>query len=553
VIGAEPIAAAGLRASLALRGGPALARLRRIVLDPAAAQRRALADVLRRCGDTDYGRALGYARLTSLDDFRAAVPIVDYEAIRPWIDRQIETGRCAIAPERPLMYALSSGTTGQPKRIPVTREVVRRMRRAQAAMALAQQRSSGMFAGRLMVMAGSMREETLSDGSPAGAVTGLIYATMPMWVRGRYIIPPEVFEVTDHERRYALIARMALQHADLSAWSTANPSSFLRLLEHIRTHAETLTRELASGGCAALDGLPARLDGPIRRVLFAEPARAAALATAAAADEITPARLWPALRGVMTWTGGGCAPAATALQRLLPAGARLLEAGYVASEGRVTAAVDPESRLGLPLADDVFMEFVPVAAWDRGERETLLLHELQPDSEYQILLTTPAGLARYAINDVVRTARTFDGGVGFAFARKGRGVTSLTGEKLTEEQVNLAVEAVTRERELTAPFHLVLADPQANGYRALLTCAAPADPADLARGLDAAWRRLNLEYESKRSSGRLNPPRVELLRREAAADYRAACVAKGQREAQFKVLTLHHAYDCDFDFARYAL
>ena len=55
---------------------------------------------------------------------------------------------------------------------------------------------------------------------------------------------------------------------------------------------------------------------------------------------------------------------------MLPPGARMIDAGYVASELRGTVVVDAERDLALPLLEDVFFEFVPVEAWDRGVRAT---------------------------------------------------------------------------------------------------------------------------------------------------------------------------------------
>ena len=70
----------------------------------------------------------------------------------------------------------------------------------------------------------------------------------------------------------------------------------------------------------------------------------------------------------------------------------------------------------------------------------------------------------------------------------------------------------------------------------------------LAAALDAELQALNIEYASKRSSGRLKPLEVRLLGPGAGAGYRRWCVSRGQRDAQFKVLTLQYARECAFDF-----
>ena len=269
---------------------------------------------------------------------------------------------------------------------------------------------------------------------------------------------------------------------------------------------------------------------------------------------LTIADLWPGLRAVVTWTQGSCALAASAVASSLPPGARVIEAGYIASEVRSTVIVDPDRGLGLPLLDDVFFEFVPVEAWDRGDRNTLLLDEIEPGRDYHIVVTTAAGLLRYHMNDVVRATTRIGATPTLAFLRKGRGVTSITGEKLAEDQVNAAVRQLAADLGVNVPFYLLIADDVSASYVAHLRIeGAPADAASVASRLDAHLARLNLEYESKRKSGRLKSLAANLLSPDAAAAYYRHLVARGQREAQLKVLTLQRRQDCDFDFSAYAL
>ena len=51
--------------------------------------------------------------------------------------------------------------------------------------------------------------------------------------------------------------------------------------------------------------------------------------------------------------------------------------------------------------------------------------------------------------------------------RKGRGVTNITGEKLTEDQVNLAVAEAARHG-IRVPFYVFVAERRAPGYRAYI-------------------------------------------------------------------------------------
>lgn len=71
---------------------------------------------------------------------------------------------------------------------------------------------------------------------------------------------------------------------------------------------------------------------------------------------------------------------------------------------------------------------------------TLTCAELDEGENYYIVLTTPGGLYRYDINDVVRVSGFCNQTPLIEFIRKGRDVTNITGEKLHVNQVIQAME-----------------------------------------------------------------------------------------------------------------
>ncbi|MBX9774459.1 MAG: GH3 auxin-responsive promoter family protein [Xanthobacteraceae bacterium] len=516
---------------------------------PQEAQQRALRAILRSLRETELGRSFGYADIGNADEFRRAVPIHDYEAMRPHIDLQIATGRPVVTPERPPMYARTSGTTGKPKLIPVTHGTVRSLRRAQRAVAYVQHRSFGAFRGRVLALAGAVREETLPDGTPTGATTGLIYQSTSPLIRAKYVLPAQVFEIEDYELRYAVMARIAAQYGDISMIATANPSTILRLLHEIGNGLPRIADEVLHGGSSLAAKLPPDQAATVA-VLQATPERAQHLKGLIPRGEtLTIGDVWPGLRSVMTWLGGGCAVAAAAVRQKLPPDAHMIDAGYVASEVHGTVVVDAERNLAVPLLHSVFFEFVPVDDWNAGERDTLLLHELGEGRDYHVIVTTLGGLVRYHMNDVLRVTGKVGATATLAFVRKGRGVTNITGEKLAEDQVNLAMAGLLTEAGLRTPFYVLVADAAAAGYSAYIETGQANRGAfeTLAGPLDQALRKLNIEYDSKRGSGRLKPLRLVTLADGAERAYRRHCVGKGQREAQFKVLTLQNADEFDFD------
>ena len=65
--------------------------------------------------------------IRTADDFRRSHPVASYDDHHPYIERVLHGDETALfAPgTRVLMFAMSSGTTGQPKRLPITAELFR--------------------------------------------------------------------------------------------------------------------------------------------------------------------------------------------------------------------------------------------------------------------------------------------------------------------------------------------------------------------------------------------------------------------------------------------
>jgi hypothetical protein len=512
-------------------------RLVRAAENPGRVQERTLREILDACRNTEFGKANKFSSLQSADAFRSAVPIHDYESLRPLIERQIATGTPSLAPTRPLLYARTSGTTGLPKLIPVTERVVDDLKRAQRAMAYAQHDSANAFAGRILAIGGPVCEDILSDGSIAGSISGLIYKTMPRFVRAKYVLPAEVFAITD-----------------ISTIATANPSTILRLLDQIHQDLPTIAREISEGTCTLLERLPPALASALKSKIATTPRTRAMELLASPRTPPTLGELWPDLRAIVTWLGGGCAVSAETVNRLIPAATKMIDFGYVASEMRGTIVVDVDRKLALPLLEDVFFEFVPLASWNEGSRKTILVQALEEGRDYHVIVTTFGGLVRYQMNDVVRAGPSIANTPTFDFVRKGRGVTSLTGEKLSEDQVIAAMTSIGRRIPSPPSFYVFLAEADRGGYRAFIEFSGLIDDCKIIQtALDEELRTLNIEYASKRASGRLKSLTVVPLARGTSNAYRKHCVQKGQRESQLKVLTLQNADECDFDFQAHIL
>ncbi len=132
------------------------------------------------------------------------------------------------------------------------------------------------------------------------------------------------------------------------------------------------------------------------------------------------------------------------------------------------------------------------------------------------------------------------------FVQKGRGVTSLTGEKLYEAQ---AIEGVVQRRVAVRLRLELLRDGRRRagvGVPALRRAGRwrPIPTRRRSRRqVDRRLGELNIEYHGKRASGRLGPLDVVWLKPGAGEAYKMACVRAGQREGQFKPVVLQYRKD----------
>jgi hypothetical protein len=166
-----------------------------------------------------------------------------------------------------------------------------------------------------------------------------------------------------------------------------------------------------------------------------------------------------------------------------------------------------------------YFEFIPEAEGDSPQPTVLSAHELTEGGRYYILLTTAYGLYRYNIHDVVRVAGFFNRTPLLEFLSKGSLFANITGEKLSEYHVTQAMAQVLPEANLTLSTYSLAPvwpedDDEQPGYGLFVEqgdLPGLAAGEELARRLDEALCRTNIEYESKRTSGRLAAVRLEVM------------------------------------------
>lgn len=518
---------------------------------PLAAQENVLLAILRNNSGTQYGSIHNFNSISSYQQFVQQVPIVTYETLRPYIETQRRSGSPALTASAPVMYATTSGTTGEPKYVPIIRAELQQQKRHTALLTYSQYTFNPLaFSGKVWVMAASAVEGRFDNGVPWGSASGFLYASISPAIANKYLIPPEVFAIADNGLKYDLILRLALGEKNISYFSAANPTTLLRLCALANQQGHALAEDVEQGRFNRASELSSEVMRSIRSKLTANTDRAAELRSLfSAKKEATFGELWPSLRLVSTWTGGNCAVAVRSAKALLSDATQIVELGYLSSEFCGTLTVDCNITAGLPSLTDYFYEFIEPEKWDAGSREFRLVHQLENGQDYYVVITTPSGLYRYFINDIVRAEGAFYNTSLIRFVQKGKGVTNITGEKLYESQITEALSNAEAHFDFHADFHLVLADVEQQIYRLYLEADTLNEVAEkIAAYIDNLLSELNTEYSAKRESGRLNPLEVILLKQGAGEKYRAHCIQSGQKDGQFKMVTLQYAHQCRFSF-----
>ena len=534
-------------------GRRAAARFEEATRDPVVAQQRKLLEIMSRNRNTDYGRRYGFAEVRSLDDYRSSVPAVGYDDIREDVERMTRGERDVLIAEDPLMFAQTSGTTGRAKFIPVSPTCQGRDQADQMRTWLyhAKRAHPGMFKGRVVSLVSPAVEGRTPAGIPYGSTSGMIYRDMHPLVRRTYAVPYEVFEIKEYEAKYYAVMRLGLA-TDVTFLATANPSSVLQMVEAADARSDGLIRDLRDGTLSRDLDLPPEIRGAIEAHLAPDPARAQRLEESRRrrAGKLLPADYWPNLALIACWKGGTVGGYVERFTDWFDPDHRgmvpVRDWGYLSSEARGSIPLSDDGGGGVLTVSANVFEFVPTddveeqpddrAAWRfRG------VDEIETGGEYYVFLTTTGGLYRYDINDVVEVVDTYNRTPVIVFRRKGRGMTSITGEKLSVNQVIDAVANAGKTAGVSVDHFRVEPDPDNSHYVFKIEVqggVAEDRGAALLRSIDEALSELNLEYKAKRASARLKPPVLQVMRAGWYERHKKRLAAEGKRLFQAKTVIL---------------
>ena len=90
--------------------------------NPVQTQQNVFKDIIRHAKNTQFGIDHHFDSINTFQDFSKKVPIRDYEALKPYVDRMVQGEQNVLWKGKPLYFAKTSGTTSGAKYIPLTKE-----------------------------------------------------------------------------------------------------------------------------------------------------------------------------------------------------------------------------------------------------------------------------------------------------------------------------------------------------------------------------------------------------------------------------------------------
>ena len=495
--------------------------------EPEATQAHLLRTILTENSETEFGRRLGFSGIETPDDYRNAVPLHTYEDLAPWIARAVAGEADILFPGVPTYVAKTSGTSGSPKHV-VFPDGIRREYAAHIGPYLWQleEEIPGAFE-QAAILTGRRLEGESPAGIPVCSASGA-FRSLFNTHRAFQSVPEDVFEETDSELRYLLMAIHLLHRQDLVSIIALNPSTVLTLLGQMAAQRDVLQKALATGQ------LPQRSNR-----LPARPDLAERIARIDAVDgRLGFQDLWPALRVLSVWKSGGASHYLSILERLGP-NLVVWPNQTAATEACLLTPLSRDWRGGVPSIRATYFDFFPEDENPDPRRPTPL-RELAEGRFYRMAITNRRGLYRYLMSDAFQVVGRHGDLPILEFSHRMGQTSSLTGEKLTEAQVRQAIQVFAAEGCLVEyqvrpqledpPRYVILAE-LAHGDAELRS-------ASLAQ-FDRQLRQLNSEYDAKRESLRLAAPELWVI---APGSFdrirRSATEGKGRSDAQYKHLHL---------------
>lgn len=345
---------------------PAISRLARLrswkieqwLVNPFESQREVMQNLITHAQHSEFGRRFNFKNIFNENEFKANVPLQEYEDLKPYIQR-LMAGEQYLLWNTPVnWFAKSSGTTSdKSKFIPVTNENMEECHYQGAKDVLTLYYNgypeSDLLLGKGLVIGGSHQINSLNDEIHYGDLSAILLQNTPFW----------------------------------SQW-IRTPELAIALMDEWETKIESIANATINENVTSISGVPTWTMVLIKRILEIT-------------GKSTLKEVWPQLE-VYIHGGVSFLPYKDQLDNLIGEPIHYLEM-YNASEGFFAAQSHPnEDGMLLYLNHGIFYEFLPLEEYGKDNPKTLNLKEIELNKNYAMVISTSSGLWRYVLGDTIQ-------------------------------------------------------------------------------------------------------------------------------------------------------
>jgi GH3 auxin-responsive promoter len=424
--------------------------------------------------ETEYGKSLGLDKVGGYEEFRQAVPIRDYEQLRPWVDKIKEGRHNILWKGKPIYFAKTSGTTSGTKYIPITKESIpNHINSARNALLcyMAETGNTSFADGKLIFLSGSPELDRIG-GIPTGRLSGIVNHHIPKYLRSNQMPSYETNCIEDWETKLAKIVD------------------------------ETINKDMT-----LISGIP-----PWMQMYFDELMKRSGKKVG---------ELFPNF-SVMVQGGVNFEPYKA---KLLDSVGRKIDTIelFPASEG-FFAFQDSQNAEGLLLNTNsgIFYEFVPAGEIFADNPSRLSLKDIKVGENYAMIINSNAGLWGYNLGDTVKFVSTNP--YRLVVTGRTKHFISAFGEHVIGEEVEFSMLKAAEDEKVkiteftVAPF---VSKNDGKSYHEWFIEFEnkPGDINSFASKLENNLRKKNVYYDDLISGNILSPLKIRAVRKNGFIDY----------------------------------
>jgi len=461
------------------RGRTALRKFDDSTIHASSNNKELLKKLLNDNKETEYGKKYNFASIRNISDYQQQVPLTTYDDYETYIDRMTEHGERNLLTAYPVVfYASTSGTSGSPKKIPVTDKGLSVFQNHSATIQFAvfsefykNTKWKDFHNGAVFLLL-SLSHEPLKDGVEFGSISSAALDEEKLKAMSYFITTPkEVLSHTQNTDLKYLHSRYALAEREISLMAGAYIPALVDIMNYIKENQKDLVSDIRNGIIGKGIRMPDELRKTLEEDLKPDPKRADELETifSEGFNEKIMQKIWPKLQGISAIWAGNFSMYARKLQQFSGRSIPYYTNTYVSSEGVFGIARHPFDQCYAMIPESCFYEFIPMdgkaGSDEENNPQTLLIDEVEEGKEYELVITNQSGFYRYRMGDVIRVVGFYNESPLVVFKYRKKNIVSIAGEKFTEDHLLSAIREFERRTDISIIDYCMYPDREAEPGR----------------------------------------------------------------------------------------